>query len=226
MARVALLEDAVDFREEIADFLADQGHSVLEAGSIAAFLPLMDGIDIAIIDVGLPDGDGRTAAAALRAAHPNSGIIMLTAQGGISDKITSLRDSADYYLVKPVHFDELQAHIAALTRRLGMEPGITAAPTWRLQRVERKLSSPDGRSEPLTEHEMVLLELLAAKVGAVVSRREIATAFGVDWLQYDERRLDQIVSRLRRRWRSNGPELPVRTEHGKGYTFCAEIEVV
>jgi len=223
MVRVTLLEDAIDFREEIADFLAGQGHSVQEAGSIAAFLPLMGQTDIAIIDVGLPDGDGRAAAVALREAYPNSGIIMLTAQGGVANKISSLSDSADYYLVKPVHFEELQAHIAALTRRLGLD----ASPVWRLQRVERKLCSPDGRCEPLTEHEMALLELLATRAGTVVSRREIATAFGVDWLQYDERRLDQIVSRLRRRWRGGGgPELPVRTEHGKGYTFCAEIEVV
>lgn len=225
MAKIALLEDEADFREEIADFLTNEGHTVLEAGSIGAFTPLIEQIDIAIIDIGLPDGDGRAAAAALRSARPNCGIIMLTAQGGVANKIVSLRDSADYYLVKPVRFDELHAYLAALTRRLGIDA--TAGASWRLQRVERRLHAPDGRCEALTEHEMVLLELLASRAGTVVSRRAIAAAFGVDWLQYDERRLDQMVSRLRRRWRGRGgPELPVRTEHGKGYTFCAGIEVV
>ena len=155
----------------------------------------------------------------LRAAGPRAGIIMLTAQGGSSYKIRSLSESADHYLVKPIRFDELLAHLRALERRV-------IATNWRLYRVERELHAPDGHFEPLTEPELVLLELLASNAGEVVSRKSIAAGFGVDWLDYDQRRLDQMVSRLRRRWRSHsGQDLPCRTEHGKGYSFCADIEV-
>jgi DNA-binding response OmpR family regulator len=214
-----LLEDEVDFREEIADFLTSEGYQVLEAGSVAEFTPLIEQIDIAVIDIGLPDGDGMDVAATLRSIRPKCGIIMLTALGSVSNKILSLRGSADYYLVKPVRFDELLAHMKALERRVAVN--------WRLLTVERQLHAPDGHCEALTEHEMILLELLAGKAGEVVSRRMIATAFGIDWIQYDERRLDQMVSRLRRRWRSrSGQDLPFRTEHGRGYSFCADIQVL
>lgn len=220
MAKVLLLEDELDFREEIADFLTNEGYRVLEAGSVAEAAPLFEQVDIAVIDVGLPDGDGMEVAAELRSLRPRCGIIMLTALGGVGNKIASLRDSADYYLVKPVRFDELLAHLKALERRVGVVH-------WRLLTVDRKLQAPYGHCEALTEHEMTLMELMAGKAGQVVSRREIAAAFGIRWMDYDERRLDQMVSRLRRRWRQHsGQDLPVRTEHGKGYSFCAEVEIV
>ncbi|MFC7289647.1 response regulator transcription factor [Herminiimonas glaciei] len=219
MAKLLLLEDEVDYRQEIADFLKSEGHQVLEAGSAAEFTPLMDVMDIALIDVGLPDADGFEVAALLRKHRNKCGIIMLTAQGGINHKIASLRGGADHYLVKPVRYDELLAHIKALERRMGLGG-------WRLDTIERKLYAPNGHAEILSEHELKLFELLAAQSGQAVSRRTIANAFGADWLDYDERRLEQIVSRLRRRWRENCPEeLPFRTEHGKGYSFCADIEV-
>lgn len=74
---------------------------------------------------------------------------------------------------------------------------------------------------------MVLIEILARNMGEVVTRKEIAEAFGVEWLQFDGRRLNQVVSRLRRRWLKNsGVELPFRTEHGRGYIFVAKIDLV
>lgn len=219
MTTVLLLEDEVDLREEVADFLASEGYRVLEAGTVAEFEPLIDAFDIAVIDVGLPDGDGMKVAARLRAARPKCGIITLTAQGGLKNKIVSLRESSDFYLVKPVSFEELAAHLAALERRVSTR--------WQLQVMQRKLVSPRGHAELLNEQEMMLIELLARNAGEVVSRKAIAAAFGVDWLQFDERRLDQIVSRLRRRWLKNsGAELPFRTEHGKGFIFSAEIDLV
>lgn len=219
MIRILLLEDEVDFREEIADFLSSEGHSILEASSIAEFEPLIGHFDIAVIDIGLPDGNGREAAAQLRAQQPQCGIIMLTALSDMGNRIGSLHESADCYLVKPVNFDELLAHVIALERRLVVR--------WQLDTVERHLRAPYGHYEALTDHEMVLMQLLSGNAGKVVSRQEIAAAFGIRWLDYDERRLDQTVSRLRRRWRNqSGQELPCRTEHGKGFSFCAAIEVL
>ena len=219
MTTILLLEDEIDLREEVADFLVSQGYRVCEAGSVAEFEPLIDTFDIAIIDVGLPDGDGMKVAARLRATRPKCGIVMLTAQGGLRNKIASLRESSDFYLVKPVSFDELSAHLAALERRLGSN--------WQLHVVQRKLVSPSGYSASLSENEMILMKLIATHPGTVVSRRTIAAAFGVDWLQFDERRLDQTVSRLRRRWlRESGKALPFRTEHGKGFVFLAAIELI
>ncbi len=219
MSRILLLEDEVDFREEIADFLISEGHSILEASTLAEFEPLIGQFDIAVVDIGLPDGSGRDAATQLRARQSQCGIIMLTALSDMNNRIGSLHESADCYLVKPVNFDELLAHVIALERRLVVR--------WQLDTVERELRAPYGHWEALTEHEMTLLQLLAGNPGKVVTRQAIAGAFGIRWLDFDDRRLDQTVSRLRRRWRSqSGQDLPCRTEHGKGFSFCADIEVL
>jgi two-component system OmpR family response regulator len=220
MAKILLLEDEADLRYEVVDFLRSEGHVVLHAATIAEFMPQIDLADIAIIDVGLPDGNGFDVAQRLRQTHPRLGIIILTARGASHDKINGLKIGADHYLVKPVRFAELSAYIASIARRV--------APTmWRLHLVERKLVAPDGTVEKMTGVEMTMLELLARNAGQVVLRPSIAKAFGTDWLSYDERHLDQLVSRLRRRWRkNNGSELPLRTEHGLGYSLCVEIDII
>ncbi|RXZ36119.1 DNA-binding response regulator [Oxalobacteraceae bacterium CAVE-383] len=219
MAKILLLEDEADLRFEVVDFLRSEGHTVLHAASVAEFGPQIDLADIAIIDIGLPDGNGFDVAQKLRKTHPHMGIIILTARGASLDKINGLKIGADHYLVKPVRFAELAAHIASVARRVA--PSI-----WRLHLVERKLTAPDGGVEKMTSVEMIMLELLARNAGSVVLRPAIAKAFGTDWLSYDERHLDQLVSRLRRRWRKhNGTELPLRTEHGLGYSLCVDIEI-
>jgi two-component system OmpR family response regulator len=220
MAKILLLEDEADLRFEVVDFLRSEGHVVLHAGTVAEFMPQIDIAEIAIIDIGLPDGNGFDVAQSLRKTHPRMGIIILTARGSSHDKINGLKLGADHYLVKPIRFTELAAYIASIARRV--------TPTiWRLHLVERKLTAPDGSAEKMTGVEMTMLELLARHAGQVVLRPAIATAFGTDWLSYDERHLDQLVSRLRRRWRKhNGTELPLRTEHGLGYSLCVDIDII
>jgi two-component system OmpR family response regulator len=220
MAKILLLEDEADLRFEVVDFLRSEGHIVLHAASVAEFIPQIDVAEIAIIDIGLPDGNGFDVAQNLRKSHPRMGIIILTARGASQDKINGLKLGADHYLVKPIRFTELAAYIASMARRV--------APTmWRLYLVERKLTAPDGSAEKMTGVEMTMLELLARNAGQVVLRPAIAKAFGTDWLSYDERHLDQLVSRLRRRWRKhNGTELPLRTEHGLGYSLCVDIDII
>lgn len=219
MARVLLVEDQVEQRKIFATFLASEGHAVAEAGSVADFDRLEDYPEIAIIDVGLPDGNGFDVAARLRDARPRAGIIILTGYGSEDDQVAALRGGVDQYLVKPVGLEELSACISALARRLGV-------PGWRLNTASRLLAGPGGYSETLSAPEIALMELLARNASQVVHRKTIATAFGADWNDYDERHLDQLVSRLRRRWRErSGEELPLRTEFGRGYSFCVAIEV-
>ena len=220
MPKILLLEDEADLRYEVIDFLRSEGHTVLEAATVAEFMPQIDAVDIVIIDIGLPDGDGLAVAQKMRKSHPRIGVIILTARGGIHDKIHGLKGGADHYLIKPIRFSELSAYITAIARRVA--PSI-----WRLYLTERKLAAPDGSTEKMTSVEMTMLELLARNAGNVVLRPAIARAFGTDWLAYDERHLDQLVSRMRRRWRKNNDiELPLRTEHGLGYTLCVDIDIV
>jgi DNA-binding response OmpR family regulator len=170
----------------------------------------------AIIDVMLPDGSGFDAAVWLRARHRDCGIVMLTARGETQDKIDGLIGGADHYLVKPVKLLELDAILQALGRRVAHD--------WRLDCQARVLTAPAGGRLDLSASEIALLSLLARHPSKAVSRRQIAEDFGFDWVDYDERRLETMVSRLRQRWRSEaGSELPLKTVHRTGYTFAVPL---
>lgn len=110
MVCVGLLEDEISLRSEVAEFIRSENYQVLEAGSIAEFKPLIPAIQIAIIDIGLPDGNGNDVAKILHQTSPHIGIIMLTARGSTNDKIKGLKSGADQYLIKPIDFDELSAY--------------------------------------------------------------------------------------------------------------------
>jgi DNA-binding response OmpR family regulator len=216
MTKVLLLDDEVELREEIAAFLEKRGWTVDQAGTVAEFQERASDLAFAIIDVMLPDGSGFDAAVWLRARHRDCGIVMLTARGDSQDKIDGLIGGADHYLVKPVKLLELDAILQALGRRVAND--------WRLDRQARVLSAPDGGRLDLSASEIALLALLARHPSQAVSRRQIAEDFGFDWVDYDERRLETTVSRLRQRWRSEaGSELPLKTVHRTGYTFAAPL---
>ncbi|MBN3780689.1 MULTISPECIES: response regulator transcription factor [Burkholderia] len=216
MAKVLLLDDEVELREEIAAFLERRGWAVDQAGTVAEFQERASDLAFAIIDVMLPDGSGFDAATWLRARHRDCGIVMLTARGDTQDKIDGLIGGADHYLVKPVKLLELDAILQALGRRVAND--------WRLDCQARVLTAPAGGRLDLSASEIALLALLARHPSKAVSRRQIAEDFGFNWVDYDERRLETMVSRLRQRWRSEaGSELPLKTVHRTGYTFAAPL---
>lgn len=216
MATILLLEDDEILRGELALFLVDLGHRVLEAGTLADFTSLLPTADLAIIDIMLPDGDGFEATAWLRACRPTAGAIILTARDTLRDKVQGLTSGADHYLVKPFHLEELAATITALLRRV--------APGWRLGLKDRRLVSPEGQAMALSPMEMTLFDLLSRNPGETVTRQALVVALGYDWLDYDVRRLEQLVSRLRRRWEAEtGQPLPLKTVHRFGYSFGADL---
>lgn len=216
MATILLLEDDQILREELALFLVDLGHRVLETGALADFTVRLPAADLAIIDLLLPDGDGFEAIARLRACRPTAGAIILTARDTLQDKVRGLIGGADHYLVKPVSLEELAAIIAALLRRV--------APGWRIEFKGRRLISPEGQAMALSPMEMTLFDLLSSKPGETATRQVLAAALGYDWLEYDVRRLEQLVSRLRRRWKAEtGQPLPLKTVHRFGYSFGADL---
>ena len=216
MATILLLEDEESLREELALFLVELGYRVLKTGALADFTPLLPAADLAIIDLILPDGDGFEATARLRACRPAAGAIILTARDSLRDKVQGLTGGADHYLVKPVSLEELTAIIAALLRRV--------APGWRLDLKNRRLISPDGRAMALSPMEMTLFDLLSRSPRETVTRQGLAAALGYDWLDYDVRRMEKGVSRLRQRWEAEtGQPLPLKTVHRLGYSFGASL---
>ena len=216
MSHIVLLEDEIELREEVAAFLQKRGWRVTQAGSVAEFSQCLAQADFAIIDVMLPDGSGFEAATQLRQQRPGCGIIMLTARSATTDKLQGFYGGADHYMVKPVKLLELAAVIDALSRRV--------VSNWRLLEQARQLVAPQGAILVLSALEMSLCQLFAKQPGQTVTRRQIAEAFGHDWLDFDQRRLDTLVSRLRQRWRASADfELPLKTEHREGYSFASLI---
>jgi DNA-binding response OmpR family regulator len=122
MTRIGLIEDNIEYRDNLAFFLRREGFDVVfESDGHAIDLTLAQHpCDLILLDLGLPYEDGLAIAQRLRAQQPALGIVMLTARGSLDERLSGMRDGADAYLVKPVDFRELMAVLKSLLRRLDM----------------------------------------------------------------------------------------------------------
>lgn len=223
VAHLILLEDEPVLSEELTEFLVSVGHEATAVGSLAAFRrtysPQIH--SIAIIDLGLPDGDGLDLIQALRAEGHRLGIIVLTARSAMQDKVQGLTGGADHYLPKTADLQEIAATVAALSRRLGVD----ARPRWVLTDSPRQLISPGGAVLALSGQDHMVLHALASNPG-YVTREAIVVALGGNYLDYDQRRLDTQMRRLRRKVEEAcGLALPVSTLRGTGYRFHDDIDI-
>lgn len=226
MARIIVVEDNADLREEVLFQLQHAGHVAEGAADATAMDALLarGAWDIALVDIGLPGEDGLSIARRLR-RDTAMGIVMLTARGGLADRVQSLSEAADAYLVKPVEMPELLAVVASLERRMAPPPADT--PAWLLDVARRELRAPDGRAVPLTETEFRLMGAMAWAFPEVATRRALAGALGEeDFVNFDERRLEAAISRLRRKLESGTGESPLRSARGRGYVFAAPVRIL
>lgn len=228
--RIVVVEDEDDLREDVVFNLVDAGFDVIGVGDGADLDEALrlERRDIVILDVGLPREDGYAIARRLRSdpASRAIGIIMLTARAALDNRIRGLRDGADAYLVKPIDFVELTACIESLSRRLAPVEAEPIA-SWRYAPVRWELTSPFGTRIKLTRTETKLIEVLVRNAGTTVSRREIIKGLGESPSEYDERRLEAVVSRLRRKIEQSCPSssAPIQAVHGMGYAFIGPMEI-
>lgn len=223
MSQVILLEDEPVLREELAEFLQAQGHRVTVAATVAEFMQVLQPREhqVAVLDLGLPDGDGLDLILRMRRSGMRLGIVILTARGSTQDKVTGLTGGADYYIPKTADLSELAATIAALSRRMDVQE----QPRWLLQASPRQLTPPGFPPVALSAQDFVVLKTLA-QGGESVTREAIVHALGADYFDYDQRRLDTQMRRLRRKVQEAcGLELPVNTLRAVGFSFQAPIDV-
>lgn len=230
MLNLILLEDEAVLRHELTEFLGDCGYRVSAVADLAAFhacyTPALH--RIAIIDLGLPDGEGMMLVRALRAQGQLIGIVVFTARGATQDKINGLGGGADYYLPKSADLDELAATLGALARRLGAPTADAPPPAtaWVLELGPRRLLPPGCGAIALSQQDVTVLHVLMAEPERIVSRQQIVQSLGEDFLNYDQRRLDTQISRLRRKAeQAAGLALPINTARNAGYRFYANAEV-
>jgi DNA-binding response OmpR family regulator len=209
--RVLIVEDDASIATQLTRGLTRGGYRVEHVTTgreaLACGLP-----DVVLLDLGLPDGDGVNVCRRLR-ERTDVAIIVITAYGEETDRVTALDAGADDYLVKPFGLAELQARIRAVLRR--MRPGdevirhgpLTVDPRTRKVTV-------DGHEVPLTAKEFDILECLALDPGRVASRREVLeTAWDAHWYG-PTKVLDVHVAALRRKLGVPGL---VETVYGRGY---------
>jgi DNA-binding response OmpR family regulator len=170
-----------------------------------------------IVDLGLPDGDGRSLVTALRSKGDSTPVLMLTARAGLQDKIAGLQSGADDYLVKPFAFEELIARIHALLRRPGEYLGARlSAGNVEFDSVARQVFV-GGMPRNFSARETALLELLLRRSGRVIPKRIVEDhLFGLS----DEVRSNAIevyVHRLRKQFAELGATVEVHTVRGLGY---------
>lgn len=226
--RLAMVEDEGDFLESALDFLRLAGYAVWGAGSGEEFERRFasDPVDVVVLDVGLPGESGFEIAQRISAERAEVGIVIVSARSTVDDRLTGLGRGADSFLVKPVDFQELIAHIEAVWRRLGTARAVRAREegggAWALDRQNWVLSAPGGERMKLTSKEFALVRCLVAADGELVGKAAVAKALGGTSDEFDYHRIDVLLSRLRKKGQqATGAPLPIKTIQSYGYAFTA-----
>ena len=219
VSTVAVCEDDPALRSVLSRSIRSAGHDVVVAhdGSEALRIFPPASPDVMVIDIGLPDSDGRDVCLALRANGVFAPVLMLTALDGLHDKVAGFESGADDYLTKPFELPELLARIAALARRNAAPTGAGQAP--RLDASLHAVTFGD-RVVPLTPTEFRLLAKLLASPGQVVRRHGLMAAAWPMGAAVHENTLDSYIRRLRRKVSELGDfEQSIETVRGVGYAW-------
>ena len=215
--RLLLLEDDPQLQDVLVRSLGAEG---FDARAVATAHELLERVvsdvpDAFVIDVGLPDADGRDVCQALRAQGIGAPVLFLTARDALTDRLSGFSAGGDDYLVKPFDIEELVARLQALLRRVGADSTIQAAGL-ELDPAERTVRT-HGASASLTPTEFRLLATLAAGRGKPLTRLELVRGAWPHGAIVHDNTLDVYIGRLRRKLRSL-PEAPeIATVHGTGY---------
>lgn len=235
MADIPLLmvEDDANVATTLAERLRGNGFAVTHAASVAAARTAITSgsFALALLDVGLPDGEGFEVARLLQQRSPGTAILFLTARGTPEDRIHGLELGADDYVTKPFVFRELllRIHNALKRARELQSPGERTGGVVRIGRAlvdfGRFTATVGGEQHPLTHKECAVLKLLAERPGIAVTRDEILDrAWSADEFP-TQRTVDNFIVRLRRLVEAD-PANPrtIRSIRGVGYLFEADTE--
>nr|WP_298720545.1 response regulator transcription factor [uncultured Steroidobacter sp.] len=230
--RVALVEDDHELREALAENLRLNGIEVAQADSARTFFEALRAspIDVAIIDVNLPDASGFELARGLARGEARPGVIILTARVGHHDRRQGYAEGADLYMTKPVDSEELLLAVRNLARRVRDARGTPAQSgadhsAWTLDVARKLLLSPRGVSIVLSGREVLLLEQFIKAAGEPVSRASLAAIMGYGMPGPENRGLDAALRRLRDKAAAQGLELPLLIIHSIGIRFVAPFRL-
>ena len=215
--RVLVVEDDDGVAQAIVAALSEHGYRTTSVGRAVDVWQHVHDVDLVLLDLGLPDGDGLEVLRRIRRIG-GPGVLVLTARGTERDIVRGLRLGADDYLVKPVRLGELLARIEAVRRRL---PAAAEAGDERVVRIGPLTVDPGARTAKvgaevldLTSKEFDILAVLARRPGSAVSRQEMLDAVWGDAYLAVSRSLDVHVANLRTKLGTPGLLTTIR---GFGY---------
>jgi DNA-binding response OmpR family regulator len=191
---------------------AEEARSVLQTTFYAAL----------ILDLGLPDGDGLELLREIRHRHNPIPVLVLTARGGLHDRVQGLRSGADDYLVKPFALEELIARLEAQLRR----PGQLLGSSLRIANLEfdtqNRQVTIDEQPQVLSARETAVLELLLRSKGRVVSKKQVEDHIYGHSGDVASNAIEVYVHRLRKQLSDRGARVLVHTIRGVGYLIAEE----
>ncbi len=221
--RLLLIEDNRALSELMAQGLMRAGFAVDAFGTADDALQALGDIayDMLILDLGLPDRDGVDLLKQIRARGLTLPVIMVTARGGVDDRVAGLNLGADDYLVKPFEMDELVARCRALLRRPGGRSSVLLnVGNVELDTVTGELRIADAPVE-IGRREYEILLHLARQAGRVVPKTRLEEALYGFGEEVTPNAIEAHVSRLRKRFSAGAATASIHTVRGIGYLMKA-----
>jgi len=233
-SHILVLDDDLEIRNLLGKYLASQDFRVSLAADLKGFRKAVASstINLAVMDVMLPDGSGLDMCRDLRAQNSTLPIILLTALTEDVDRILGLEFGADDYLGKPFNPRELVARIRAVLRRQQdssltlVDNRIYKFSDFEVETVRRRITNGNRQEIDLTGAEFDLLHALLSRPGRLLSREQLLDLTGGRNTDPFDRSIDVLMSRIRRKLRDSGSEDVIKTVRNGGYQFTAPVEVV
>ncbi len=222
--RILIVEDELVLCQQIQEFFSSKGFAVDIANTAndGYYLAKEFPIDVAIIDIGLPDFSGIELIAKLRKDEINTPVLLLTARNRWQDKVQGLETGADDYLAKPFHYEELLARINALLRRSqGKAHPVLTFANIKLDTLSQDVTIDTEKIE-LTAFEYKVLEYLLFRKGEVVSKSVLTEHIYDEDFDRDSNVIEVFIGRLRKKIDPEGTTKPIETLRGRGYRIPLE----
>ena len=218
--RILLVEDKNRLREAIEKALRKSGYAVdsTDNGNDGLWMASENAYDVILLDIMLPGLDGLSVLEQLREKKRDTPVLLLTAKDTIADRVKGLRKGADDYLIKPFALEELFARIEALCRRSYKKSTSTITLNDLIIDNSAKTVKRNGDLIDLTAREYAILEYLAMRQGAVISRSEIEEHIYDELVSPMSNVVDSAICNLRKKL-VKGPDDAelIHTRRGQGY---------
>ncbi|MFX4287585.1 response regulator transcription factor [Janibacter sp. G349] len=224
MATIGVCEDQQSIRTIVARAVRGAGHEVITAHdgreAVQRFSP-DHAVDVIVMDIGLPDADGRDVVQALKSAGQHAPVLFLTALDAPHEHLAGFATGADDYVTKPFDLKVLLARLDVLVRRA--PAGGASAPGLRLDPLTHSIRTGSGEVR-LSPTEYRMLAAITARPGEVVRRRSVVAAAWPDGAIVTDNTVDSFIRRLRSKLESIDSPTRIETVRGVGFTTTQKAD--